>query len=156
MKKQLANALSFLRIVCSVAILFLPAPCAAFFVLYAICGISDMLDGHFARRFNACTRFGSILDSVSDIVFLIACAIKLIPELRLPVWMIVWIAVIAVFKLCAAVLLRRGIPHSTLNRLTGLVLFLTVPFIWHPAFTYFALPVCLLASIAAADDLSKR
>ncbi len=38
-----------------------------FHALFIVSGISDMLDGFVARRFNWCTEFGARLDSFSDL-----------------------------------------------------------------------------------------
>lgn len=46
--KYLPNALTLLRIVLCVPLLFLRPFSVWFFVLYTICGISDMLDGYLA------------------------------------------------------------------------------------------------------------
>jgi len=37
-----------------------------FFVYYSLSAILDIADGHAARAFNQCTRFGSVLDMVTD------------------------------------------------------------------------------------------
>jgi CDP-diacylglycerol--glycerol-3-phosphate 3-phosphatidyltransferase len=46
----LANALTFSRIVLSVALLAPPALSPAFLAVYALSGMTDMLDGYVARR----------------------------------------------------------------------------------------------------------
>jgi len=37
-----------------------------FFVFYALSQLLDALDGHAARAFNQCTKFGAVLDQVTD------------------------------------------------------------------------------------------
>jgi CDP-diacylglycerol--glycerol-3-phosphate 3-phosphatidyltransferase len=36
------------------------------FVLFVIAGLSDIVDGHIARRFNAATKFGRMIDPLVD------------------------------------------------------------------------------------------
>jgi phosphatidylglycerophosphate synthase len=50
---------------------------AHFLLLFIIAGVSDMLDGFIARRFNWCTEFGARLDSVSDLALYTAVMIFL-------------------------------------------------------------------------------
>ena len=51
--KNLANDITIVRILCSVALLFFPAFSVAFYALYITAGVSDMVDGWVARRIFA-------------------------------------------------------------------------------------------------------
>ena len=51
--KNLANDITIIRILCSIALLFFSAFSVAFYVLYITSGISDMVDGWVARRIFA-------------------------------------------------------------------------------------------------------
>ena len=82
----------------SAFLLFFPALSPAFLVLYTAGGISDMIDGAVARRTGTVNDFGSKLDTFADIMFAAVCLIKLLPVLDVPVWLYVWVAVIAVIK----------------------------------------------------------
>ena len=157
MKKHLANIITGLRIIGSVALLFLDAPSFPFYITYLLCGFSDMIDGAIARKTNAVSSFGSKLDTVADIVFMAACAVKVLPMIHLPVWLWIWIAVIAIIKFANIVLgfvLRKKLVvyHSVLNKITGSLLFLlpfTLQFI-EP--TYSFVVVCSMATIAAIEE----
>ena len=46
----MANIITGLRIACSIALLFCPAFSPAFYTLYIIAGVSDMIDGTVARK----------------------------------------------------------------------------------------------------------
>ena len=94
----MANIITGIRIVLSVALLFFPVLSPAFFVLYVAGGLSDMIDGAAARRTGTVSEFGSRLDTFADIVFAAVCLIKLLPILDVPVWLYVWFAVIAIIK----------------------------------------------------------
>ena len=58
-----------------------------------------MIDGTVARKTNTVSEFGSKLDTFADFVFVAVCFIKLIPILDIPVWLWVWIGIIAVIKI---------------------------------------------------------
>ena len=51
--RSLANCITAIRILCSIALLFFPAFSVAFYVLYITSGVSDMVDGWVARRIFA-------------------------------------------------------------------------------------------------------
>ena len=157
MKKHLANITTGLRIIGSIALLFFDVPSFPFYIIYLLCGFSDMIDGAIARKTNAVSSFGSQLDTVSDFVFMAVCAVKLLPIIYLPIRVWIWIAVIAIIKFANFVLgfvLRKKLVdyHTVLNKITGFLLFLlplTLQFI-KP--TYIFALVCTVATIAAVQE----
>ena len=98
MVKYIANTITSLRIIGSVVLLFFDVSSLPFYITYLLCGFSDMIDGTIARKTNAVTEFGSKLDTVADFVFVAVCLIKLLPLIHISVWLLTWIAVIAVIK----------------------------------------------------------
>ena len=124
----MANTITAIRIVCSIALLFFPVFSPAFYTLYIVAGISDIVDGTVARKTGTVSKFGSKLDTVADFVLVLCCLIKLIPNLHIPTWLIVWIIVIAVikaFNLISGYALRKEFIalHTVMNKVTGLLLF---------------------------------
>ena len=116
-----------------------------------------MIDGTIARNCNAVSGFGSKLDTVADFIFMAICSIKLLPILKLSLFLWIWIAVIAMIKMCNMILgfiykKRLVDVHTILNKITGLLLFLlplTLPF---TVPTYSFSVVCTIASIAAIEE----
>ena len=153
----MANLITGIRIVLSVALLFCPALSPAFYTLYIAAGLSDMIDGAVARKTGTVSAFGSRLDTIADIVFTAVCLMKLLPVLHVPLWLSVWIAVIACIKAAniAAGLIRQKTfvsVHSMVNKLTGGLLFvfpLTLTFI---DLRYSAAVVCTVATAAAVYE----
>ena len=84
--KGLPNLVTSIRAAASGALIFTAPFSAAFWALYALAGLSDMLDGFLARGLHAETAAGARLDSAADFCFLAVCAAKLLPVLRLPGW----------------------------------------------------------------------
>ncbi len=153
----MANIITGIRMVLSVALLFCPAFSPAFFVLYTAAGVSDMADGAVARKTGTAGKFGSKLDTTADMVFAAACLIKLLPVLDVPVWLYIWIAAIAAIK---AANIAVGIirykefisVHSIINKVTGCLLFvfpLTLAFI---DIKYSGAVVCVIATAAAVHE----
>ena len=153
----MANIITGIRIVLSVALLFFPVLSPAFFVLYVAGGLSDMIDGAAARRTETVSEFGSRLDTFADIVFAAVCLIKLLPILDVPVWLYVWFAVIAFIKfssIIAGFIRQKQLVsvHSVLNKTAGLLLFvfpLTLAFM---NLRYSAAVVCMAATAAAIQE----
>ena len=146
--KRLPNVISVLRIAGSLGLLFCDAAGWLFWVLYALCGISDMVDGWLARKLHVETKAGAVCDSVSDIVFVACCAIRLLPVLEIPVWLCIWAGVIVFIKMvnqvsALAVFKRFCFPHTWANKLTGFLLFLTVPTMF-----WSMIPISIVAALA--------
>ena len=155
--KYIANIITGSRIVFSIALLFFPPLSSAFYVLYAAAGLTDMIDGTVARKTNTVSSFGAKLDTIADFIFVAVCSIKLLPILDIPVWLWVWIAVIALIKIIniiSGVVLHKKLTavHSVMNKVTGALCFLlplTLSFI---ELKYSAVFVCAVATFAAIQE----
>ena len=55
-------------------------------LVFAIAGITDILDGYFARRYNQESRVGALLDPIADKMLSGACLILLADANALPAW----------------------------------------------------------------------
>ncbi|MBP5459763.1 MAG: CDP-alcohol phosphatidyltransferase family protein [Clostridia bacterium] len=153
----MANLITCIRIVCSIALLFCPVFSPAFYALYITAGVSDMIDGAVARRTGTVSDFGAKLDTAADFVLVVVCLIKLLPAIHVPTWLIIWIIVIAVIKainLISGYVMRKEIVvlHTAMNKMTGLLLFvlpLTLPFL---DLKYSGAVVSAVATFAAIQE----
>ena len=142
------NIISTLRITGAICLMIFSPASVAFWVFYGLCGISDMLDGYLARKLHAESRTGAVLDSVADICFVACCAIKLIPVVHIPIWLWIWaggiVAIKIVNQVSALIVCKRFcFPHTKANKMTGLLLFLTVPTVF-----WTIVPLAVVAGIA--------
>jgi CDP-diacylglycerol--glycerol-3-phosphate 3-phosphatidyltransferase len=129
---QLPNIITLLRIAGSMGLLFCDVMGVAIWIIYGLCGISDIVDGWLARKLKCVTKKGALLDSVADICFVACCAWKLLPILELPQWLWLWAGVIVAIKIVNQILAlmmygRCCFPHTTANKVTGFLLFIAVP-----------------------------
>ena len=153
----MANIITIVRILCSLAILFCPAFSVAFYSLYIVAGLTDIIDGWVARKTNTASEFGAKLDTIADFVFVVVCLIILLPIMDIPVWLYVWIGLIALIKVInivsGYVVQKQFVTiHSLMNKVTGVLLFLlplTLSFI---DLRYSAVVVCLVATFAAIQE----
>ena len=146
--KHLPNVISILRMAGSVSLLFCDVKGWPFWTLYTLCGLSDMLDGWMARKLQLESKTGAVLDSVADIIFVVCCAARLLPVVEIPVWLWIWAGVIVFVKIvnqlsALAVFKRSCFPHTWANKLTGFLLFLTVPTMF-----WSMIPISIVAAIA--------
>ena len=65
----MANIITYCRILCSISMMSFHMPSISFFLLYMICGLSDVLDGIIARKTNTASDFGARLDTIADFIF---------------------------------------------------------------------------------------
>lgn len=159
-KAAIPNLITGSRLIASCFLLFLTAGTDfldLFWVLYLFCGLTDMADGYLARRLQAETRTGAMLDGCADLVFFVCCAYRLFPVLVLPRPVIIGIVFIIVTKvinqISALILYRRFIfLHTFANKLTGFSLFICLPLIVCFAQYYLLLPLTALALFAAVQE----
>ena len=98
MKKNIANAITGIRILGSILLAFVPVFSVPFYAVYLTCGLSDMVDGTIARRTNSSSSLGAKLDTVADFLFAAVSLAKLLPYIPVPGWLLQWIATIALIK----------------------------------------------------------
>lgn len=120
-------------------------------------GASDIIDGAVARKTNTVSAFGSKLDTIADMVFVAVCLIKLLPVLTVPVWLYIWIGIIALIKVAniAAGYIRQKeliSVHSTINKVTGGLLFLLPMTLTFIDIRIGAVIICVVATAAAIHE----
>ena len=126
---NMANFITCIRIVCSITMLFCPVFSPTFYVLYITAGVSDMIDGTVARKTETASEFGAKLDTAADFILVGVCFIKLIPSLDIPLWLYIWIAIIALIKIINIVsgyVMSKElvVEHTIMNKVTGILLFI--------------------------------
>ena len=157
MVKQIANIVTGCRILGSVLLLFFSARSVGFYIIYIICGFSDMIDGTIARKTNSTSELGAKIDTVADIAFVTVSLIKILPAIDVPGWLWIWGAIIAIIKICNIIWgyasKKQFISlHNITNKITGLLLFilpLTLSFI---ELKYSSIVVCSIATFAGFQE----
>lgn len=157
-----ANVLTSMRIALSGILLLLEPLGTAFYCVYALAGLTDMLDGPLARKTGTESRIGEVLDSAADLIFAAVSLVRLLPVYKeeMPFWL--WAAVAFVIYLkgknaIAGYVMNGKIVtmHTPLNRLAGLALFaLPLVCIWVPLTVYGGF--CAAAEVAATVDAFIR
>ena len=153
----MANIITGFRVLISIELLFYPVFSPVFYVLYLIAGLSDMIDGTIARRINTVSEFGARFDTAADFVFVVVCLIKLLPVISMPVWLWVWIVMIALIKtvnIISGYIVQRklAVVHSVMNKVTGVMIFILPLTFFIIPLTYSAIPICAVATFAAVQE----
>lgn len=158
--KNLANMITMVRIVGALTMIFCENYTAAFFVVFTLCGVTDIIDGFVARVTNTMSEFGARLDSVADLLFYTILGVKILPDLIriLPLWMwfivggilltriICYIITAIRFKCLAAM-------HTYMNKLTGFACF-TIPYsIVAGIFAQYSILISIVAVWSTLEEL---
>ena len=154
----LPNLLTFCRFPGALGLLWFPVGSAPFWGCYLLCGLTDMLDGWLARRLQTESVSGARLDSAADPCFTLAVLLRLWPVLAVSRTVIACCAVTALLRLGAAAVSKRrfgrfGFLHTRANKVTGLLLFLSLPLYWAVRKPFLLAPVCLTALLSAGQEL---
>ncbi len=157
MLKQVANAITSCRILCSLLLLIFDLFSIGFYITYILCGFSDMIDGSIARKTNSVSEFGSKFDTVADLVFVAVSMIKLLPTIYAPKWLLVWIVVIGVIRtiniIWGYVYNKKFISmHTKMNKIAGLLLFLLPLTLSYVELGYSLIAVCSIATVASIQE----
>ena len=157
MIKHIANIVTGCRILGSVLLLFFPAFSVEFYIIYIICGFSDMIDGTIARKTNSTIEFGDKIDTVADLVFVTVSLIKMLPIINIPQWLWIWTVIIAIIKIgniiWGYVSKKQFISlHTIMNKVTGLSLFLLPLTLSFVEVKYSSIVVCSIATFAAIQE----
>ena len=157
MKKQAANIITICRIFGSILLLLFPVFSSVFYILYLLCGITDMVDGTIARKTGSASEFGAKLDSTADMIFVGASFIKILSVLDIPKWLWFWmisILILRISNLIVGFISRKRfiVLHTVMNKLAGLLLFILPLTLYVIELEYTAVIVCTVATIAAVQE----
>lgn len=158
MIKKIPNLLSIIRVILSVLLLMTKPFSSLFFILYLLCGFSDILDGFLARKFKITSELGAALDSLGDFVMIIILMYLLFPYVDLNDYVILWIIGIVVIRFSSLFVSfvkyhTLAFLHTYANKATGLLLF-SFPILYVSfGVDITAILLCSIASISAIEEL---
>lgn len=158
MYNLLPNAISFLRIVCSIALLIVEPLSMSFIGLYLLCGISDIMDGFVARKLKMESNAGALLDSISDIIFTIILMVIFLPILDWKNWIVCWIVAITGIRILSLIIgackfHTFATIHTYGNKVTGLALFLFPMLLKIAGIGVTAFLLCFIATLSAIEEM---
>lgn len=155
--KNIANYISISRIIMSILLIITKTFSIPFYIIYIYCGLSDMLDGFFARKYKITSEIGAKIDSIADIVFILVSIVKILTVLNLSKVICIWVMIIAMIKICNVLCgyvyyKKLTLPHTIANKITGFVLFITPLIIQYIDLVIVEILICILATFSAIQE----
>ena len=124
------NIVTSIRLIGAIVIIFLELMSLEFLIVYGACGVTDCLDGFIARKFRLASKFGSILDSATDLVFLGVMGFKMFPifmeNLSIANWIMIIVPValhVAGYIACAIKYKKFSSMHTYANKCMSAAIF---------------------------------
>lgn len=159
-RAQIPNCITALRILGAAVILVLPPFTILFYIVYTLCGVSDVVDGFLARRMGVTSELGSRLDSVADLLFYTGMVLRVFPALwQILPWQI-WCGLGAVLLLRAGSYAAAGVKfrrfaavHTYLNKLTGAAVFGVAYALVLPIGVPYCIVACAIGGLASLEEL---
>lgn len=160
-KWNAADTVTSIRIIGSVFLLFPAVGSSLFLLVYTLVGLTDILDGWIARKWNITSEFGSKLDSIADLLFYTIMMLRILPILleRMPmgVWcMLAGILLIRLISYAVAAFKYRRFAslHTLLNKLTGAAVFLLPYMLFFSKGVAYGYTICVIAIVASLEELA--
>lgn len=160
--KRLPNIISSFRILAAFSLLLFKNNPTFFFILYALCGISDVLDGYIARRYKWESTTGAKLDSISDFIFyaVVCYLLFFTSDIVYQIWFLFGLAIVFALRVANFIIAKVkfgewGMLHSWANKASGLCIFLYIPFVLINASVLFVPGIILIAitTISAIEEM---
>ena len=78
------------------------------FSIFILAGITDVLDGFFARKYNLITKWGKLLDPLADKVLQISVLFVLTDKKIIPLWIIIIVIIIEFFLIIGSGIIYKN------------------------------------------------
>ncbi|MBQ8696131.1 MAG: CDP-alcohol phosphatidyltransferase family protein [Clostridia bacterium] len=159
MLAYIPNIITSTRIFGTVCMMFTEPFSRAFFIVYTLTGLSDVLDGTIARLTKTTSAFGAKLDSVADLLFYITMFFMIVGRLfgMLPplLWCLFFLVVgLRIFAYLAFAKKFKSFAssHTILNKVTGAAVFAT-PYVMA---TSYIVPFCTVMGIVSLVSVLRE
>lgn len=104
MKKQIPNILTIARffIIPFLIYFLIMDDYILAFVMLALSGLTDVLDGAIARKYNLITNFGKLIDPLADKITQLSVLCTLVAKGIIPLWLLVVVLTKEALMICGA------------------------------------------------------
>ena len=153
--KHVPNILTILRLLMIpvfVYLYFSDLPNAHFYALavFVLAGITDVLDGYIARKYNLVSVVGTVLDPLADKLMLLTALICLTLDGIMPLWAMAIMLVKELFMITGGLIMyfrkeKSVIPANKFGKLATLLFSLAVFFMIVRPGTWYTMALLVLA-----------
>lgn len=101
-------------------------------IVFVAAGITDMLDGYIARKYNLITKWGILLDPFADKLMLITVLGCLVIKDVIPLWILIIMASKELFMITAGTVLLNSnviIPANIFGKVSTLLFYVSIIFL---------------------------
>lgn len=98
-------------------------------VIFLIAGLTDILDGYIARKYDLITKWGIVMDPLADKLMSMTMLCCLVLKNYIPFWVFFIVAVKELFMISSGVLLyKRGtvIPSDRFGKISTLLFYISI------------------------------
>lgn len=100
-------------------------------LIFALAGITDVVDGHIARKYNLITKLGTVLDPLADKSMQLAVLITFALEGYIPLWAIIIIGIKEILMILGGLVLYYGkndiaIPANKYGKFATVIFYITI------------------------------
>lgn len=99
-------------------------------IIFIIAGLTDILDGFIARKYNLITKLGIVLDPLADKLMLLTVLICITLKKQIPLWIIIVVAVKESLMILGAITLFNNhdivVPANKLGKLSTVAFYIAI------------------------------
>lgn len=98
-------------------------------IIFLISGITDILDGHIARKYNLVTKWGTVLDPLADKLMILTVLFCLSSSKIIPLWIFLLILLKEAFMIIGGINLfkyQKVIPAKYYGKISTVLFYLSV------------------------------
>ncbi len=99
-------------------------------VIFVAAGLTDILDGFVARRYNLITRLGIVLDPLADKLMLITVLVSITLKNQIPFWIVVVVAIKETLMVLGAITLFNDhdivVPANRFGKLSTIAFYIAI------------------------------
>lgn len=98
-------------------------------VIFLLAGITDLLDGYIARRYNMITKWGTIMDPLADKLMSLSVLLALTVNSILPVWIVIVIGIKEFFMILGGIILYRKdmcVPSKPYGKIATFLFYISI------------------------------
>lgn len=99
-------------------------------VIFVVAGLTDILDGYIARKYNLITRLGIVLDPLADKLMLLTVLISITLKNQIPFWIIVVVAIKETLLILGAITLFNDhdivVPANRFGKVSTIAFYIAI------------------------------
>ena len=157
--KNTANYISAGRILAALSLFLFLNNKPVFIAVYAVCGISDALDGYIARKKGIQSELGARLDSAADIVMFGVIIVVVLMNAGNLGALLIWTGVTAALRIAAIAYAWRKFRrfaalHTLGNKAAGLAVFITFPLFMLSGAPGWFIPALAIGTLSAIEEFA--